>query len=266
MSDSRNQQPNVFHEIIGSISRAPKPRMTGRTMVIDWGMGPNRQNDLLETAAPFFDFAKVAVGISALLSAESMTTKLASYREHGVEAFPGGQFFEFAEVQGRADAYLPAVREVGYSCVEVSDNMAAVSLAWKERMIRRAVDEFDMTVIGEVGQKEGLGDGHSLADDAKACVGAGAGVVLLEAAELVTDESLIDEVVEAVGLEMVMFELPGPWIDGVHACDIHRMRRLLLDRFGCEVNIGNCDPDEVLPLEAYRCGLGVNAGRVEDSE
>ncbi len=57
-----------------------------------------------------------------------------------------------------------------------------------------------------------------------------------------------------------MFELPGPWIEGVHACHIHHMRRELIDRYGSQVNIGNVAPDELMSLEAYRRGLGVNAG------
>ena len=38
------------------------------------------------------------------------------------------------------------------------------------------------------------------------------------------------------------------------------MRRDLIDRFGPQVNIGNVGPEDLLSLEAYRRGLGVNAG------
>jgi phosphosulfolactate synthase (CoM biosynthesis protein A) len=57
-----------------------------------------------------------------------------------------------------------------------------------------------------------------------------------------------------------MFELPGPWIGGVTASDVHRHRRQLIDRYGTEVNIGNVAADDLTSLEAYRCGPGVNAG------
>ena len=65
---------------------------------------------------------------------------------------------------------------------------------------------------------------------------------------------------EAAGLERVMFELPGPWIAGVNPHDVHRMRRELIDRYGFQVNLGNVAPDDLMTLEAYRRGLGVNAG------
>ena len=70
----------------------------------------------------------------------------------------------------------------------------------------------------------------------------------------------VEEIVAATGLEKVMFELPGPWIEGVTGSDVHRLRRELIDRYGTEVNIGNVAPDDLMSLEACRRGLGVNAG------
>lgn len=69
-----------------------------------------------------------------------------------------------------------------------------------------------------------------------------------------------------VRLEKVMFELPGPWIAGVSPHDIHHIRRHLIDRYGPEVNLGNVAPSDLISLEAYRRGLGVNAGEMKDAE
>jgi len=250
-----------FSQIRPQRPRSHKPRSQGFTMVIDWGIGLARQEDLLATAAGFFDLAKIAVGISGLLPAELLAAKIQAYRQHDVEPFPGGQFLEFAEVHGYTDGYLATCVEAGYRWVEVSDNLAPVSLAWKQELIRQAVQQYHLDVLGEVGKKEGLTGKVSLVDDAKACLDAGAKLILLEAAELVSDDAApVEEVISAIGPERVMFELPGPWIDGVHACDIHRMRKRLIERFGPDVNLGNCAPDELVSLEAFRRGLGVNAG------
>jgi len=255
---------NHFFEGFDGIDRDSKPRKTGLTMVIDWGSGPNAQNDLVTVGAPHFDFAKVAVGISRLLTNETLSAKLKLYQEHEIEPFPGGQFLEWAEVEGKADLYFDAVQAAGYRCIEVSDNMDAVTLEWKVRMISLGAG-LGLRIIGEVGKKEGLPSGTDLSDDALRCLDAGAEIVLLEAAELVdADEEtarLIERAVERVGIDNVMFELPGPWIDGIRACDIHRMRRDLIDRYGPQVNIGNVEPADLLTLEAYRRGLGVNAGK-----
>lgn len=249
--------------------RPSKPRTQGLTMVVDWGLGGNAQDDLLATTAPYFDFAKIAVGLSRLLPNEMLAAKIEHYRQHEVEPFPGGQYLEYAEVHGKADLYFPAVAEAGYRWIEVSDNLAAVSLEWKLRMIHRASADCGLLVFGEVGQKEGLETPVPMVDDARACVDAGSRIVLLEAAELVSDDpetaKEVEAVVEAVGLETVMFELPGPWISGVTQHVIHRMRRELVDRYGRDVNLGNVMPDDMMTLEAYRRELGINAGKPEDA-
>ena len=176
-----------FHGLDGHLApeRPGKPRASGLTMVIDWGIGPQRQQDLIDMGADHFDFAKIAVGLSRLHPLEWLTSKIDSYMSWDVEPFPGGQYLEYAEVHGRLDRYLPACVEAGYRWVEVSDKLAPVSLRWKERIIARAVEEFGLKVLGEVGKKERLAKAVPLTDDAKACMEAGASLLLVEAAELI---------------------------------------------------------------------------------
>lgn len=244
--------------------RTSKPRSSGRTMVIDWGIPPQQQRDLTDAGSDYFDFAKIAVGLSRLYSRELLRQKIDQYRGRDVEPFPGGQFLEYAEVHGHRDRYLPACVEAGYHWIEVSDNLAPVSLDWKVQVITEAVEDFGLKVLGEVGRKEGLDNTIPLLDNARACMDAGAEVLLVEAAELISEDvataAAVDEIVTVVGVDRVMFELPGPWIEGVHACDIHHMRRQLMARYGSQVNLGNVAPDELLSVEAFRRGLGVNAG------
>ena len=258
-----------FFDGIDGINRPSKPRDCGLTMVIDWGIGMHAQNDLIATATDYFDFAKIAVGISRLLPNDLLRGKLRTYQEAQIEPFPGGMFLEYAEVHGKSDDYFPAVVRAGYRWVEVSDNLAPVSIEWKERMIRQATEDYGLRVLGEVGKKEGLESVISFADDAQACLDAGAEIVLLEAAELISDDvdtsRAVEAVVEAIGLNRVMFELPGPWIAGVSAYDIHRIRCRLIDRYGPQVNLGNVAPADLVSLEAYRRELGVNAGKVNES-
>ena len=98
------------------------------------------------------------------------------------------------------------------------------------------------------------------------CFASGCELVLVEGAELVDAggqprRPMLKALSEGLDLTRVLFELPGPWIAGVSEHDIHRMRRDLISRYGTQVNIGNVAPDDVLSLEAYRRGLGVNAGQ-----
>ena len=254
-----------FFEGLDGGPRSEKPRKDGRTMVVDWGLGLHAQEDLVVTGAGYFDFAKVAIGFSRLFSNDVLSQKIKHFQKNGIEPFPGGQYLEYAGVEEKADLYLPATCKAGYRWVEVSDNQAGVSLDWKLQMIRSARDEFGLSVLGEVGQKEGLEATVSMVDDVKACLDAGSEIVLLEAAELVSDDPEtqreVEEVVNAVDLKLLMFELPGPWIPGTSLHDIHRMRRQLIDSYGPEVNIGNVMPNDLIDLEAYRRGLGITAGR-----
>ncbi|MBS12426.1 MAG: hypothetical protein CME19_12575 [Gemmatimonadetes bacterium] len=261
------RESHIFDGLDGR-ARSGKPRSTGFTMVVDWGMGPARQQDLQVMGAPYFDFVKIAVGLSRLMTNDVLTRKIQSYRSLGIEPFPGGQYLEYAEMYDQLDLYLPACAEAGYRWIEVSDNVAPVSLSWKVDVIKDAVENYGMDVFGEVGKKEGLDHGPSFTEDAKACLDAGAKIILLEAAELVNadaeTEKQVEDTVAAVGVERVMFELPGPWIEGVTESVIHKMRRELVDRFGVEVNIGNVMPDDLYSFEAYRRALGVNAGSVPE--
>ena len=261
-----NSNNHPFAGLDGALAgeRTTKPRSSGLTMVVDWGLGLMQQRDLADSGGDYFDFAKIAVGISRLYSKQLLRKKIDQYLQRDVEPFPGGQYLEYAEVHGVLDRYRPACAQAGYRWVEVSDNIAPVTLDWKTDVIRRGVKEFGLKVLGEVGKKEGLDNPIPLVDNAKACMDAGASLLLVEAEELVADNAetsaAVDEIVRHVSLERVIFELPGPWIGGVHTCDIHRMRRQLIARYGTQVNIGNVVPDDLLSLEAYRRGLGINAG------
>jgi phosphosulfolactate synthase len=261
-----NPDDHPFTGLDGALAseRTSKPRSSGRTMMIDWGIPRQHQRDLTDMSADYVDLAKIAVGLSRLWSHDLLKQKIDQYRSRDIEPFPGGQYLEYAEVHGKLDRYLPACIEAGYRWIEVSDNIAPVSVQWKQKLITEAVEDYGLRVLGEVGRKEGLDNQIPLVDNAIACMDAGATVVLVEAAELVSSNAetaaAVDEIVRVIGVERVMFELPGSWIEGVHACDIHTMRRQLIERYGSQVNIGNVAPEELMSLEAYRRGLGVNAG------
>ena len=148
---------SVFEGLDGKQAgqRSQKPQPAGLTMVVDWGMGLNRQRDLLDAGGSCIDFAKVAVGVSRLLSGPLLQGKIDSYLAGDIKPFPGGQYLEYAETEGKLERYFEAVAEAGYRWVEVSDNLLPATAAWKEATIRRAREGFGLKVLGEVGRKEG---------------------------------------------------------------------------------------------------------------
>jgi phosphosulfolactate synthase len=68
---------------------------------------------------------------------------------------------------------------------------------------------------------------------------------------------MLDELSRQLDMARVMIELPGPWIPGVHTCDIESLKKILVGTFGPDVNVANVSPDTVIDFEATRTGLGV---------
>ena len=259
---------NPFEPVVVA-SRSAKPRTRGLTMIADWGMPLGQQSDVLSISAPYVDLAKVAVGIAALLPTEVLREKIHAYTERDIVTFPGGQFLEYAVIHDKVEAFFQACTTAGFTCIEVSDNLLEIELDAKCALIERAIKDHGLRVLGEVGKKEGLGATGDLAEDAARCLEAGAERVFLEAADFFSgevNETALQAIVDRCGTDPLIFELPGPWIEGVTQADVHKMTRWLINRFGPEVNIANVSPENVLKLEALRLGIGVNAGGNEEGE
>ena len=97
--------------------RPGKPRESGITMMIDWGMGVRRQEDILNIAGPYIDIAKIAVGLSGIISERVLKEKLRIYADFQVGAFIGGQFLEFGifhQGLGIAHRYFEEASSVGF--------------------------------------------------------------------------------------------------------------------------------------------------------
>jgi phosphosulfolactate synthase (CoM biosynthesis protein A) len=116
-------------------------------------------------------------------------------------------------------------------------------------------------VHGEVGSKSEESDAETLVGQAEICFDAGAGVVLVEGAELVHDgrpnAALIEGLRSGLDVDRVIFELAGPWIPGTTLSDVYALKVFLVSTFGPDVNLANVMPDAVWETEALRVGLSV---------
>ena len=249
--------------------RPEKPRDIGITMMIDWGMGVAQQRDILDIAGVYIDIAKIAVGLSGIISERVLTEKIAAYADHQVSAFIGGQFLEYGVYhQGMeiAKRYYEEARRVGFEYVEVSDNNLEISPEDKYELVRMGVEDFGLKILGEVGSKTECSSTQAMVDGIKGCLASGAWKVFVEGAEFTDkqDGSIREDVIEAVtkgvDLKDIIFELPGHWISNVHACGIHDMEVFLIQQFGPEINIANVAPGEIMMLETLRTGVGVKLG------
>ncbi|NCF27803.1 MAG: hypothetical protein GWP69_10505 [Gammaproteobacteria bacterium] len=241
-----------------------KPRSTGLTMMIDWGLGLQRLEDALEISGDYVDLGKIAVGTPRLYEEKLLKRKFELYESRGIRPFLGGMFIEhYYENSGMQamDRFYDEAARVGFKVIEVSDNLRPFSTKERQGLIQCAIDH-GLTVFGEVGAKWESNDAATLIGQAEECFDAGCELVLVEGAELVNANGepmreLLDALHEALDLDRVLFELPGPWISGCTMCAIHDLKKLLIGEFGANVNIANVMPDDVMETEVLRAGLSV---------
>jgi len=233
-------------------ARSAKPREQGLTHVLDRGLSVAEVDGLIEVAGECVDFVKLGWGTA--LATGNLPAKLARYREHGIPVVLGGTLTELAIAQGRLDALLEWVRELGLSHLEISDGTINLDHDEKLSLIRRLSGEF--TVFSEVGSKDAarIMAPYRWVEQIESELEAGAWRVIAEARETGTAGifradgevrmGLIDEIVHAVDPGRLLFEAPRK-----------DQQVWFLQRFGAAVNLGNIAPEDVLSLETLRLGL-----------
>jgi phosphosulfolactate synthase len=237
--------------------RATKPRERGWTMVIDKVLGLHVIDDLLQVAAPVIDVVKLTFGTSAFFRFDVLKEKVRTIVAHGVDVMPGGTLGEVALWQGTYDRYLERARALGFTAIEVSDGTIELDRKARGEAIDKAV-KAGFRVLSEVGKKD-PGDARpmaELADQVNADLDHGAFMVIMEAREAgkgvgiydasgLPREAEIDAFLAGVrDAGRILWEAPlGP------------QQRYLVLRFGPNVNLGNVAPEDILALEALRCGV-----------
>lgn len=237
--------------------RSKKPRQSGFTMVIDKCLGVRQTEDLMELAGDWIDDIKLTFGTSAFYSADVLQKKNEIIRAAGVDVMPGGTFLEVAIWQGRVPEYLKRARELGFTMIEVSDGTIEVCSDARKDIIKRALDA-GFKVISEVGKKDPNEKvATEIMHEEIACdLGLGVFKVIVEAREAgkgvgiydkdgKVKEDEIDAIISGVkDHNSLVWEAP-----------IKNQQQHLIMRFGCNVNLGNIPPEEILALEALRQGL-----------
>ncbi|MDD9877304.1 MAG: phosphosulfolactate synthase, partial [Magnetovibrio sp.] len=147
--------PPPFPMVALPEARSAKPRTTGLTMMMDWGLAHRRAEDYMEMLAPYVDLVKFVVGTARLYPTDYLIRKLDLYKSNGVEPFLGGQFSEYVFATDGWDAMVPFFEEakrLGFDALEISDNCVPLDDAERSRMIETAVG-CGLHVHGEVGSK-----------------------------------------------------------------------------------------------------------------
>lgn len=237
--------------------RERKPRQSGKTMVIDKGIGMGAFADMLETGAPYIDMIKIGFGTSPLYPLPLLRKKIELAKAHDVLIYPGGTFLEVAVRQGETDAFFDMAQEVGFNAIEVSDGTIDLTRDMRNRLIERG-REAGFAVVTEYGKKA-EGSRLEVAEFVRTFfqdLEFGADMVIVEGRESGRGVGLYDEegnMEDAAFAEMlerldnvdrVMWEAP-----------LKHQQVHLIKAVGPGVNLGNIPMEDILALECLRRGL-----------
>ncbi len=238
-------------------NRFHKPRQAGVTMVIDKGLGIAATQDLLDLAADYIDYIKLAFGSSVLYNTEVLQEKIALVKSYNVEIYPGGTLFEIAAYQNKLPQFYTQAAKLGFTYIEVSEGTIDLSAQKREESIKASRDH-GFGVLSEIGKKDGSIhlDPNAAIEQILTDLKHGAEKVIIEGRDSGKGVGIYDEDGKVRG------ELLGVLINGVS--DLNTVifeapqtsqHNYLLTKIGPNVNLGNVQPQDIITLESTRSGL-----------
>ncbi len=232
--------------------RNPKPRTSGITMVMDKGLSINETKNFLSVAHPHFDIVKLGFGTSVVTP--NLREKIEVYQSYDIPVYFGGTLFEAFLIRNQFDDYIAICKDYKIDYMEVSDGSITIPHAEKCGYIEKMTKYG--TVLSEVGSKDAthIMPPYKWIELMRAELEAGASYVIAEAREGgnvgiyrgsgEVREGLVNEILTQISGEKILWEAPQK-----------EQQLYFLELLGCNVNLGNIAPAEVIPLETMRIGL-----------
>lgn len=232
--------------------RTTKPRKSGITMVMDKGLSIEEVKNFMSVCNPHVDVVKLGFGTAFVTP--NLKEKLAVYQSYNMPIYFGGTLFEAFLIRNQFEDYVSICKEFGVSYMEVSDGSISIPHTEKcgyiEKLCKHGV------VLSEVGSKDAahIIPPYKWIELMKAELNAGSQYVIAEAREAgnvgiyrgtgEVREGLVQEILTQIPAEKILWEAPQK-----------AQQLYFLETVGCNVNLGNIAPNEVIPLEAMRIGL-----------
>ncbi len=232
--------------------RTNKPRNEGLTLVLDKGYSVRQAEDFVEVCSNYVDVVKLGWGTAYVT--QKLEEKLAVYHDAGIPVYFGGTLFEAYVLRNQLDGYVELMKRYGIDYVEVSNGTIWLSDERKLAIIKELSSEF--TVLSEVGSKNpnDIIPPYKWVKIIEKELEAGAQKVICEARESGTvgvfrpngevRSGLIEEITDQISQDKLIFEAPQK-----------EQQVWLIRKFGSNVNLGNIQPAEVIPVETLRLGL-----------
>jgi phosphosulfolactate synthase len=232
--------------------RTQKPRTDGLTMVMDKGLSLQEVHNFISISAPHTDLVKLGFGTSMVTP--NLKDKLKAYADSEIPVYLGGTLFEAFLVRNAFNDYIAMAKDFGLQYVEVSDGSVTIPHSEKCGYVEKLAKEF--TVLSEVGSKDAahIIPPYKWIELMKAELEAGSSYVIAEAREAgnvgiyrssgEVREGLVQEILTQIPQQKIIWEAPQK-----------AQQVYFMELCGCNVNLGNIAPHEVIALEATRVGL-----------
>lgn len=232
--------------------RDRKPRSKGITMVMDKGLSIDEARNFLSVSHPHVDIVKLGFGTSFVTP--NLKEKIEVYTSYNIPIYFGGTLFEAFLIRNQFEDYISVCKEYGISYMEVSDGSITIPHAEKCGYIEKLTKHG--TVLSEVGSKdaEHIIPPYKWIELMRAELNAGATYVIAEAREAgnvgiyrgsgEVREGLVQEILTQIPQEKILWEAPQK-----------AQQLYFIELIGCNVNLGNIAPNEMIALEAMRIGL-----------
>jgi phosphosulfolactate synthase len=235
-------------------SRTTKPRNNGLTIVSDKGLSLIEAQYMISAAAPYVDMVKLAFG-TALLT-PNLKQKIDLYQSHNIPVFLGGLLFEAFVIRNQIEEYIKMLNEYDISHIEISDGALNISHEEKCDFIRQFTQYG--TVISEIGSKDKdkvqVTPPYKWIQLMQTELDAGSTFVVAEAKEAgnvglyrnsgEVREGLVEEILTKIPARNIIWESPEK-----------DQQLYFIKLLGCNANLANIQPNEVIPLETMRLGL-----------
>ena len=232
--------------------RNQRPRTSGITMVMDKGLSITEVHNFMSISSPHVDIVKLGFGTSYVTP--NLREKIEAYQSYDIPVYFGGTLFEAFLIRNQFDDYIAICKDYKIDYMEVSDGSVTIPHAEKCGYIEKLTKHG--TVLSEVGSKDAthIIPPYKWIELMRAELEAGSSYVIAEARESgnvgiyrgsgEVREGLVQEILTQIPGEKILWEAPQKG-----------QQLYFLELLGCNVNLGNIAPTEVIPLEAMRVGL-----------
>lgn len=221
-------------------------------MVMDKGLSIEETKNFLSISHPYVDIVKLGFGTSFVTP--QLREKIEVYQSYDLPVYFGGTLFEAFLIRNQFQDYIDTLEAYNITYMEVSDGSITIPHAEKcgyiEKLTKYGV------VFSEVGSKdaEHIIPPYKWIELMKSELNAGSSYVIAEAREAgnvgiyrgtgEVREGLVQEILTQIPEEKIIWEAP------------QKIQQLyFIELLGCNVNLGNIAPSEMIALESMRIGL-----------